>query len=130
MANPVVRAPNSTDGGTSGTESVTRYAATLAHSFSSSATVSRNRLLYDCLVHRPTTATTTGGLKVFSPTSEPRTASSRILTVKPDTQTHDLVGHRAAQPTPRIVAFCIPEQDDDLLHAPKRSGSTGDGRKV
>ena len=41
-------------------------------------------LPYDCLVHRLTTATT-GGLKVFSPTSEPRTASSRILTVNPDT---------------------------------------------
>ena len=75
-------------------------------------------------------ATTTGGLKVFSPTSEPRTASSRILTANPDTQAHDFVGHRAAQLTPRIVAFCFPEQDDDLLYAPKRSGSTGDGRKV
>ena len=38
LANPVVAMPNSTDGGTSSTDSVTRYAAALAHSFSSSGT--------------------------------------------------------------------------------------------
>ena len=116
---PGVRSPGAVFGGGSGTDSVTRYAATSSHSFSNRAMAECTWSPYDCCVHSVTNPTT-GGSSVVRVISESRTGSSRTLTASPGAPVSRSSAATSSRNrlAPRFVRVGAPQGDDHFFHGP------------